>query len=143
VSVLRFLIPTRCIDKIGILLKSKKDQLTIAQLPFARDDSEWKVDGHDLMSVIKEVKPHILIGTSTRPGSFTEDIVKEMAKHVSRPIIFPLSNPTRLHEAKPEDLIKWTDGKVLAATGSPFPPVEYNGEKFEIGTLKISRVSII
>jgi malate dehydrogenase (oxaloacetate-decarboxylating) len=56
-----------------------------------------------------------------------------MAKHVKRPMIFPLSNPTRLHEAKPDDLIKWTDGKALVATGSPFPPVEHNGKKLEIG----------
>ena len=89
--------------------------------------------GHnDLLSVIKEVKPHVLIGTSTKPGAFTEEIVREMAKHVERPIIFPLSNPTRLHEAKPEDLFKWTDGKVLCATGSPFPPVKFKGKEYDI-----------
>jgi malate dehydrogenase (oxaloacetate-decarboxylating) len=87
------------------------------------------------LSVIKQVKPHVLIGTSTKPGAFSEEIVREMAKHVERPVIFPLSNPTRLHEAKPDDLFKWTDGKVLVATGSPFPPVEFNAKKFEIGIL--------
>lgn len=122
-----------CVDKPGLLLKGKKDDLTTAQLPYARDDKEWEGKDHnDLLSVIKQVKPHILIGTSTQPGAFTEEIVKEMASHVDRPIIFPLSNPTRLHEAKPEDLFKWTDGKVLCATGSPFPPVSFKGEKYEI-----------
>lgn len=116
-----------------MLLKSQGDNLTHAQRPYARDDSEWKSDAHDdLLSIVKKVKPHVLIGTSTKPGAFTEEIVREMAKHVDRPIIFPLSNPTRLHEAKPEDLFKWTGGKVLTATGSPFPPVKYKGTEYEI-----------
>jgi malate dehydrogenase (oxaloacetate-decarboxylating) len=115
------------------LLKSKKDQLTAAQVKYARDDKEWEGKEYgDLLSVVKEVKPHILIGTSTKPGAFTEEIVREMAKHVDRPIIFPLSNPTKLHEAKPTDLFEWTDGKVLCATGSPFPPVYHKGTKYEI-----------
>lgn len=82
--------------------------------------------------MVKAIKPHILIGTSTHPKSFTEEVIKEMASHVDRPIIFPLSNPTRLHEASPSDLFKWTDGKALMATGSPFPPVEHNGTKYEV-----------
>ncbi|OAL45878.1 hypothetical protein IQ07DRAFT_591156 [Pyrenochaeta sp. DS3sAY3a] len=122
-----------CVDKPGLLLKGKKDQLTTAQLPYARDDEEWEGKEHgDLFSVVKEVKPHVLIGTSTKPGAFTKDVVQEMAKHVERPVIFPLSNPTRLHEAKPQDLYDWTDGKVLVATGSPFPPVKHNGKDFDI-----------
>lgn len=122
-----------CVDKPGLLLESKKNDLTAAQISYARDDGEWEGKDHgDLLSVVKEVKPHILIGTSTCPGAFTEEIVKEMASNVDRPIIFPLSNPTRLHEAKPADLFKWTDGKVLCATGSPFPPVEYKGHSYEI-----------
>jgi malate dehydrogenase (oxaloacetate-decarboxylating) len=68
--------------------------------------------------VVKQVKPHVLIGTSTQAGAFTEEIVQEMSKHIDRPMIFPLSNPTELHEAKPEDLFKWSNGKVLTATGS-------------------------
>jgi len=120
-----------CVDKPGLLVKSMKDKLTIAQTPFARDDSEKEGDG-DLLSVIKSVKPHVLIGTSTVPGAFTEEIVKAMASGVERPIIFPLSNPTRLHEAKPADLFKWTNGKVLCATGSPFPAVEYGGRSYDI-----------
>jgi malate dehydrogenase (oxaloacetate-decarboxylating) len=123
-----------CIDKQGLLLKSQSEQLTETQRLFAKEDDEWP-DGHDinLLSVIKRVKPHVLIGTSTKPGAFTEEIIREMASHVERPIIFPLSNPTRLHEARPQDLAEWTDGKALVATGSPFPPVEYNGVKKEIG----------
>ena len=81
---------------------------------------------------MKKVKPHILIGTSTKPGSFTKEIIKEMAKHVERPIVFPLSNPTDLHEAKPADIYKWTKGKALIATGSPFNPVQYNGTTYEV-----------
>lgn len=122
-----------CVDKPGLLLHSKKDQLTPAQKPYALDDDTWGDKPHDtLLDVVKGLKPHVLIGTSTQPGTFTEEIVKEMAKHVERPIIFPLSNPTRLHEAKPQDLFEWTDGKVLVATGSPFPPVTHNNKKYEI-----------
>lgn len=133
----------RCVDKPGLLLKSKKDQLTPAQTPYARDDGEWEGKNHnDLLSVVKEVKPHVLIGTSTVGGSFTEEIVREMAKHVDRPVIFPLSNPTKLHEAKPQDLYDWTDGKVLVATGSPFPPVKYNGKEYEVCKYSLMRHDI-
>ncbi|KAL4899319.1 hypothetical protein BDW74DRAFT_116420 [Aspergillus multicolor] len=122
-----------CIDKQGLLLKSQGDALTPSQTYFAKEDNEWEDKQNiDLLSVIKHVKPHVLIGTSTKPGSFTEEIIREMGKHVNRPIIFPLSNPTRLHEAQPQDITKWTDGKALIATGSPFPPVEYNGTETEI-----------
>jgi malate dehydrogenase (oxaloacetate-decarboxylating) len=116
-----------------LLLDSQANDLTIAQKPFARSAKEWEgKDTKSLQAIIREVKPHVLIGTSTRPGSFTEEAVREMAKHVDRPIIFPLSNPTRLHEARPHDLNEWTEGKALIATGSPFPPVEYNGRKYEV-----------
>lgn len=90
-----------------------------------------------MLSIVREVKPHVLIGTSTCPKAFTEEVVKEMAKHVDRPMIFPLSNPTILHEADPVDLIEWTEGKALVATGSPFSPVEYKGKQYEIGMLKL------
>ncbi|KAF2765623.1 hypothetical protein EJ03DRAFT_279624 [Teratosphaeria nubilosa] len=114
-----------CVDKPGVLLQSMKDDLTPAQHPYARPDDEWKdADGKSLLEVVKKVRPHVLIGTSTKPKSFTKEVAQEMAKHVDRPIIFPLSNPTRLHEAEPKDLFEWTDGKVLTATGSPFPPVK-------------------
>ncbi|KKY13450.1 putative nad-dependent malic enzyme [Phaeomoniella chlamydospora] len=122
-----------CVDKPGVLLKSHGDKLTHAQIPFARDDKEWEGKEHqNLLEVVKEVKPHVLIGTSTKPKSFTKEIIQEMAQHVERPIIFPLSNPTRLHEANPEDINAWTDGKALIATGSPFPPVTHNGQEYEV-----------
>ncbi|KIW90159.1 uncharacterized protein Z519_08802 [Cladophialophora bantiana CBS 173.52] len=122
-----------CVDKPGLLLDNMVDTLSVAQKPFVRKASEWQgKDTRSLESIIAEVKPHVLIGTSTVPGAFTKDAVKEMAKHVERPIILPLSNPTRLHEAKPEDVIEWTDGRALVATGSPFPPVKHSGKEIEV-----------
>ena len=121
----------RCVDKPGLLLDNM--DLSIAQMPYARGASEWHgKDTESLQSIIAEVKPHVLIGTSTKPDSFTKEVVQEMAKHVDRPIILPLSNPTKLHEAKPEDLVNWTEGRALIATGSPFPPVKYNGREIEV-----------
>ncbi|TVY13924.1 NAD-dependent malic enzyme [Lachnellula arida] len=119
-----------CVDKPGLLLQSHKDSLTPAQVPYARTD--FSSSDTDLHSVIRTVKPHVLIGTSTHPKAFTREIITEMASHVSRPIIFPLSNPTRLHEASPEDINEWTQGKALIATGSPFPPVKYDGREYEV-----------
>lgn len=122
-----------CIDKSGLLLNSMKDDLTHAQHPYAKPDGQWQhVDHKSLLEVVKETKPHVLIGTSTKPKAFTKEVVQEMAKHVERPIIFPLSNPTKLHEADPKDLFEWTDGRVLTATGSPFPPVEHGGKQHEV-----------
>jgi len=122
-----------CVDKPGLLLRSQGDKLTHAQIPYAREDNDWKGKEHsDLISVIKEVRPHVLIGTSTRPKAFTQEIIQEMASHVERPIIFPLSNPTRLHEANPKDINEWTKGKALIATGSPFPPVKYKDKEYEV-----------
>ncbi|KAK2800964.1 hypothetical protein FQN50_007939 [Emmonsiellopsis sp. PD_5] len=129
-----------CLDKPGLLLKFQGDKLTPAQMILARDDNDWpEGEGLDLYSVVKRVKPHVLIGTSTKPGAFTEEIIKEMAKHVVQPIVFPLSNPTRLHEAQPNDIIEWTEGRALLATGSPFPPVEYKGRKRDIGKWTLKR----
>lgn len=85
-----------------------------------------------LASVIKHVKPTVLIGVSGQPGLFTEDIVRDMAQECDRPIIFPMSNPTSRAEAVPADIIKWTKGRALVATGSPFAPVEHEGRTFTI-----------
>jgi malate dehydrogenase (oxaloacetate-decarboxylating) len=82
--------------------------------------------------VVKNAKPTILIGVSTQTNAFTEEIVKTMSGYVERPIIFPLSNPTSRSEAHPENLIHWTNGKAIIATGSPFSPVAFQGEKYHI-----------
>ncbi|MDL2718944.1 MAG: NAD-dependent malic enzyme [Acidobacteriota bacterium] len=87
----------------------------------------------DLLAVVRALKPTFLIGTSGEPGTFTEAIVREMAKHVERPVIFPMSNPTSKSEAKPVDIIAWTNGRALIATGSPFDPVPWDGRMITIG----------
>lgn len=122
------------VDKQGLLFEDTED-LTPGQKAFVRKRSEF--DNADeltnLEAVVKAVHPTVMIGTSTQPGTFTESIVKEMAAHTKRPVIFPLSNPTRLAEAKAEDLLKWTDGRALVATGIPAGDIEYNGVTYNIG----------
>ena len=122
------------VDKQGLLFDDM-DDLTPEQKPFARKRDEFSNANEltNLEAAVKAVKPTILVGTSTQPNTFTETIVKEMASYTARPIIFPLSNPTKLAEATAENLIKWTDGKALVATGIPADPVEYNGVTYEIG----------
>jgi malate dehydrogenase (oxaloacetate-decarboxylating) len=109
------------------------------QLPYARAREEvrdWArgadVRRIELADVVAHAHPTILIGTSTQAGAFTESIVKDMAAHTERPIIMPLSNPTSKAEAVPADLIAWTDGRVLTATGSPFSPVAHGGRTYQI-----------
>ncbi|MEB5582236.1 malolactic enzyme [Enterococcus faecium] len=122
------------VDKQGLLFENTKG-LTPGQIPFARKRSEFTNADEltNLEAVVKEIHPTIMIGTSTQPGAFTEVIVKEMAAHTPRPIIMPLSNPTKLAEAKAKDLIEWTDGKALVGTGIPAADVEYNGVTYQIG----------
>ena len=122
------------VDKQGLLFDDM-DDLTPEQKPFARKRTEFNNANEltNLEAAVKAVKPTILVGTSTQPNTFTETIVKEMASYTARPIIFPLSNPTKLAEATAENLIKWTEGKALVATGIPADPVEYNGVTYEIG----------
>jgi malate dehydrogenase (oxaloacetate-decarboxylating) len=121
------------VDRQGLLLDDMKD-LRDFQQPYARPASE--VDGWsstDLAGVVENVKPTIIVGTSTVGGAFTEQIVREMAKHVERPLILPLSNPTERIEAIPADLIEWTDGRALIGTGTPWEPVRHKGVEYQIG----------
>jgi len=103
----------------------------------AAEVADWQHDpvlgGIPLAEVVRRVHPTVLIGTSARGGAFTETIVKDMAAHTDRPVIMPMSNPTELAEARPADLIEWTGGRALVATGSPFPPVDYAGTRYVIG----------
>ncbi|MFD1318312.1 malolactic enzyme [Loigolactobacillus zhaoyuanensis] len=122
------------VDKQGLLF-SDDPTLTPEQKVFARDRAEFAnaAELTNLLAVVKAVQPTILVGTSTQPGSFTEATIKEMAAHTARPIIFPLSNPTKLAEAKAADLIEWTNGQALVATGIPATDVTYNGVTYQIG----------
>ncbi|WEV36931.1 malolactic enzyme [Lactobacillus sp. ESL0677] len=122
------------VDKQGLLFDDTPE-LTAGQKDFTRTRNEFANADEltNLEAVVKAVHPTIMIGTSTQPGAFTKAIVQEMTAHTARPIIFPLSNPTKLAEAKAEDLIKWTDGRALVATGIPADAVEYQGVTYEIG----------
>ena len=122
------------VDKQGLLFDDM-DDLTPEQRPFARRRSEFAnaAELTNLTAVVKTIKPTILVGTSTRPNTFTQEIVETMTAHTARPIIFPLSNPTKLAEAAAADLIAWSQGKALVATGIPADPVFFNGVHYTIG----------
>ena len=122
------------VDRQGLLFEDTEG-LTPEQIPFARKRSEF-TNANELTTLeaaVKSVRPTILVGTSTVPNTFTKEIVQEMAKYTARPIIFPLSNPTKLAEASAKDLIEWTNGKALVATGIPSDSIELNGITYEIG----------
>ncbi|MBS0621789.1 MAG: NAD-dependent malic enzyme [Verrucomicrobia bacterium] len=125
------------VDRPGLLTDAVKD-LTYFQKPYARSVREiknWKLQNPPfvgLYDVVKNVKPTVLIGCSTVWGAFTEEIVRLMAQECKRPIIFPLSNPTSRSEAKPADLVHWTDGKALISAGSPFDPVPFGEKEIQI-----------
>jgi malate dehydrogenase (oxaloacetate-decarboxylating) len=128
-----------CLDRHG-LLTDASPAMSDFQRRYARplrDVEGWERDdalgGIGLAEVVRRVHPTILIGTSARRGAFGEEIVQEMAGHVGRPVILPMSNPTHLAEAVPADLIRWTQGRALVATGSPFNPVTHDGVTYEIG----------
>jgi len=124
------------IDRPGLLHDGMTDLLPIQQRLVQPKDkvAGWASDGKTvtLADVVEKAKPTVLIGVSGQPNQFTEAIVRQMAKNAERPVVFPLSNPTSRCEAVPEDIIKWTDGKALVATGSPFEPVEYGGKSIDI-----------
>jgi malate dehydrogenase (oxaloacetate-decarboxylating) len=125
------------LDRKGLLTDDRVQGMRDYQVPYARPAGEvtgWAGPGGGigLAEVVAQAKPTILIGTSTQPGAFTEQMVRAMASSVERPIILPLSNPTSRCEARPEDLIRWTDGRALVATGSPFDPVVHDGTSYRI-----------
>jgi malate dehydrogenase (oxaloacetate-decarboxylating) len=128
-----------CVDRQGLLVDDMGD-LRDFQRPYARSRgelSDWPRDGRDgsigLAEVVSHVHPTILIGTSAQAGAFTEAIIREMAAHVERPMVFPLSNPTARIEVVPADAIAWTGGRGLIATGTPWDPVSHRGIEYVIG----------
>jgi len=124
------------IDRYGLVTEDGRD-VRPEQLPYARKEQEvqgWKQANGEitLLDVVRQAKPSVLIGVSGQPGAFTEQVVREMAKHSDRPVIFPLSNPTSRSEAKAQDLMDWTEGRGLIGTGSPFEPVNVAGKKVPV-----------
>jgi malate dehydrogenase (oxaloacetate-decarboxylating) len=123
------------VDKQGLLTSDMAD-LRDFQKPYARDPGEfagWAGGGASLLDTVRNVAPTILLGTSTAHGAFTQDVVEAMSAAAERPIIFPISNPTSRIEAMPADVIAWSKGRALVATGIPVPPVEYEGVTYSIG----------
>jgi malate dehydrogenase (oxaloacetate-decarboxylating) len=124
------------IDRYGLLTEGMADlrdfQEVLTQNKTSQDNWSIKGDYASLVEVMYGAKPDVLIGVSGQKGLFTEEVIKAMQTHCDTPIIFPLSNPSKQVEASPEDVIKWTKGNVVIATGSPFKPVEYNGKIFDI-----------
>lgn len=122
------------VDKQGLLFDDM-DDLTPQQKPFAKKRTDYSNADKltDLLEVVKTVKPTILVGTSTQPNTFTKEIVEAMCENTERPMIFPLSNPTKLAEASAKDLIEWSDGKAFVATGIPAGTVSYKGVDYVIG----------
>ena len=122
------------VDKQGLLFDDM-DDLTPEQKPFAKKRADFSNADKltDLLEVVKTVKPTILVGTSTQPNTFTKEIVEAMCENTERPMIFPLSNPTKLAEASAKDLIEWSNGKAFVATGIPAGTVSYKGVDYVIG----------
>ncbi|TRW63078.1 NAD-dependent malic enzyme [Lactococcus lactis] len=122
------------IDQQGLLFDDMED-LTPAQKPFAKKRADYKDAGDmtDLLNVVKTVKPTILVGTSTNPGAFTKEVVEAMCANTERPVIFPISNPTKKMETTAEQVIEWSDGKAFVATGVPSGTISYKGVDYQIG----------
>ena len=130
-------------NRYGLLVEGARG-IKESQQPLVRkraDIAKWKLEGGEdvtLLDVVRNAKVTVLAGVSAQAGAFTEEIVREMARHTERPVIFPLSNPTSQSEAIPVDLMRWTDGRALVGTGSPFPPVEINGTPTRISQVNNS-----
>ncbi|MGZ7108014.1 MAG: NAD-dependent malic enzyme [Methanobacterium sp.] len=116
------------------LVTTTRENIDYFKAPYACSPTKWDSEDNaaDLLEVVRKVKPTILIGTSTVKGAFTKEVVTAMAANVERPIIFPLSNPLTLAEAIPRDILHWTDGNALVATGSPFDDVFINGKRLSV-----------
>ena len=133
------------IDRDGLLVEGMPG-IRPAQAPFVQTRAavaDWTLERPDhigLVDVARNARPTVLIGVSGQPGAFSEAAIRSMAAHVERPVIFPLSNPTSRAEAVPADLIAWTDGRALIGTGSPFPPVEWDGRQIPISQTNNSYV---
>jgi malate dehydrogenase (oxaloacetate-decarboxylating) len=130
-------------NRHGLIVEGDPN-LRASQVPLARRKGEvagWKLSAEgpiSLRDTVENAKITVLVGVSAKAGAFTEEIVRTMARNSKRPVIFPLSNPTSVSEARPEDLFRWTDGKALVGTGSPFPPVEVNGREVRISQINNS-----
>ncbi len=122
------------VDKQGLLFDDMSD-LTPAQKPFAKKRADFANAGDmtQLINVIKVAKPTILVGTSTNAGAFTKEVVEAMCENTARPVIFPISNPTKKLEATAEQVIEWSDGKAFVATGVPSGTIQYKGVDYQIG----------
>ncbi|BET96308.1 NAD-dependent malic enzyme [Xenorhabdus taiwanensis] len=124
------------VDRFGLLTDKLPNlldfQSALVQKSVALQSWDATSDSLSLMDVVRNAKPTVLIGVSGQSGLFTEEIIREMHKHCERPVVMPLSNPTSRVEARPEDIINWTEGKALVATGSPFAPVKYDGQEYPI-----------
>lgn len=121
-------------DRQGLLFDDTEG-LTPEQARFTRSRGEFDNAAQltDLTAAIKAVQPTVMVGTSTVHNAFTEAAIREMAAHAKHPIIFPISNPTKKIEAMPDDVMNWSDGRALVATGIPTPAVDYQGVQYEIG----------
>ena len=147
------------IDRFGLVKKGLgRERIREGTEPFARDDDNWtgssnvnvqelkmnEFGSYGLLEVVRAIHPTVLIGTSTVSGAFTEEIVRAMADAVERPIIFPLSNPSRLHEVHPHKANEWTGGRALIATGSPFPPAKMpNGKDYMCVPILLSKTASV
>jgi malate dehydrogenase (oxaloacetate-decarboxylating) len=132
-------------NRCGLLVEGARG-IRPSHMPLVRKRSSiegWQLSGGEdisLLDVVHNAKPTVLVGVSAKAGAFTEQIVREMARHTHRPVIFPLSNPTSQSEATPADLMRWTEGRALIGTGSPFPPIEVDGRQVRISQVNNSYI---